>query len=71
MRRDMSGKISFLVLIYRKQRQLFVRKPPRLHIEPRLFGARAVEHVDAERQVVAGKAPRAEDVDILGADAVP
>src|SRR5260370_649802 len=43
----------------------------RLHVKPRICGARAIEHVDAKRQVVAGKCPRAEQIDVLGAEAVP
>src|SRR5438445_6518768 len=31
----------------------------RLHLEPGIFVARAVEHIDAERQIVAGESPRA------------
>ena len=32
---------------------------------------RAIEHVHSERQVVAGESPGTEDVEILGADAMP
>src|SRR3569832_910564 len=43
----------------------------RLHVCPRILGPGAIEHVDAKRQVVAGEAPRPQDVEVLGADAVP
>src|SRR4051812_40327956 len=43
----------------------------RLRLEPGIFVARAVEHIDAQRQIVAGESPRAQDVEVLGADAMP
>ena len=36
---------------------LFRKRIDRLHFHPRIFVARAIEHVDAERQVVAGETP--------------
>jgi len=50
---------------------LLRKRIQRLHLEPGIFVAGAIEHVDAERQVVAGKAPRAQHVEVLGADAMP
>ena len=43
----------------------------RLHLEPGIFVARTVEHIDAEREIVAGESPRTQDVEVFGADAMP
>jgi len=36
---------------------IFRERIQRLHVEPRIFGFRAIEHVDPERQVIAGEPP--------------
>src|SRR5207247_1970566 len=43
-----------------------VERIERLHVEPGIFVLAAVEHVDAERQIVAGETPRPEHHDVLG-----
>src|SRR5262249_7336006 len=50
---------------------IFVEGVERLHVEPGILVAGAVEHVDAEWQVVGGEGPRPQHVEVLGADAVP
>src|SRR5262249_27406822 len=50
---------------------VLVKRVERLHFEPRIFVARAIEHVDVEWQVVAGKAPGPQYIEVLGANAVP
>src|SRR6185437_15270254 len=42
-----------------------------LHVEPGIFVAGAVEHLDTERQIIGGETPGSEHVEVLGADAVP
>src|ERR1700730_2129865 len=56
---------------YRAADALFGKRIDRLHLEPGIFAARAIEHIDAERQIVAVEAPRPQHIEILGADAVP
>src|SRR5262249_25805486 len=58
-------------IVHRAGNAFLVEWVERLHFEPRIFVARAVEHVDAERQVVAGKAPGPQYIEVLGANAVP
>src|SRR5262249_48520935 len=48
-----------------------VERIKRLHVEPGIFVTAAVEHVAAQRHIVAVETPRSEHVDVLGADAMP